>query len=336
MIGNIVSAIGNVFRFHKLKILATTGFFLFFGFLIFPFDDLSDVISAKISEVTNGAYYVHFEDFSVNVIPSIGISMENVMVESQTIPAMKAGHVELSPWILGALTGRQGAAIDAGDVFGGVIVADIREGEKSKSGGERVKAVAINAKDVNLGGLTTFLRDSGIFGLGLQGTASIDTNLSIDPLFDAQPSGTIDLQAAGLTLPAQTFSANMNGAQVPVELSELKLGATKFVGKMENGVLDISELTFGSSREVISGKAKGNFGLQFKQITGRTVTTPGAYDVRVDLTIRKEFVNNSKGSAIGMGLGFLPKPVRETADGFIYAFRVQGQPGQPMPTISPL
>ena len=332
--GQIISAFTGIFKFHKLKILAVFGFALIFGFMIFPFDDLSDVISAKISDATKNNFYVQFEDFGIKLIPSLGVSMENVMIEAPALPAMKAGHLELSPWVLGLVTGKQGGSMDARDLFGGVVAADFREGEKAKSG-ERMQSIAVNAQDVKLQLLTAFLRDSGMFGLNLQGAVNVDSAITVDPVFDKQPSGTIEIQAAGLAVPAQTFTANMNGMPLPVELSELKLGATKLTGKIDNGSIEISDLTFGSAKESLSGKVKGTVGVQFKMGPLRsTVAIPGAYDLRVDLTLRKDLVQSSKGTALGMGLGFLPKPKSETSESYVYAFRVQGEPNAPVPTIT--
>ena len=201
--------ITGIFKFHKMKILATLGFALLFGFILFPFSDLGNVVTAKVSEFTNNTVYLQFDELDVNALPSPGITMGNVLVETTTLPGVKAGELTVKPWILGALTARQGVSVDAIDLFGGAVAADVRDGDKLKSG-ERAKSIAVDAQGIDLPTLTTFLRDGGILNMALQGKVDLSTSLSVDPVFDDQPTGNVAISAAGLAIPSQTMTIAVN------------------------------------------------------------------------------------------------------------------------------
>ena len=44
-----------------------------FIFVLFPFDDLSDLISSQVAKVTNNAVYVQFERLKMSLFPHPGV-----------------------------------------------------------------------------------------------------------------------------------------------------------------------------------------------------------------------------------------------------------------------
>jgi type II secretion system protein N len=321
----------NIFRFHKLKILSIFLFALVFAFIKFPFGDLSDVITAKVSEFSGGQVYLQFDALDVNALPSPGIAMGNVLAETPWAPPMKAEQLRLKPWILGALTARKGGSIDATGVFGGALAADFREGEKMKSGA-RKQSIAIDAQAIDLPNVTTFLRDGGMFNMSLQGKLDLSTQLQVDPVFDEQPSGTVGFTINGLTLPSQTMMIDFNGAAMPLPLPELKLGKTVLAGEMSDGNLNISQFSFGSTNEPLSGQVKGQVAVSFRRENAGVRPVVAGYDLNVDMLVKKEFMA-AYGSRFGIVFGLL-KGKRETPQGTRFAFKAAFKPGMTFPEIT--
>ncbi len=333
----IFTPIKNLFRFHKLKILGVLAFALLFTILIFPYDDLADVATTKISQMTNNNVYLQFDTLELGFFPP-GVSMDNVAIETPTLPSIKASHLAVSPWLAGMLLGKQGAAVDAQSLFGGAVAADYRDGEKVKSG-ERAKNIAVDAKGLKLPALSTFLRDSGLLTLLLQGTADLSTQLMIDPSFETQPNGEVGLKVDNLTLPSQTLQVTMapGSPPMPLPVPELKLGVTKLNAKMQDGSLQIADLAFGND-STLSGRVSGQMAVSFHKTNIGVQPTVGTYDLKVNLKLPKEFVAANEKAGLSLAFAMLPPAARkDTAKGTELAFRIQPPgPGQGVPQITSL
>ncbi|MEK7355078.1 MAG: type II secretion system protein GspN [Bdellovibrionota bacterium] len=328
--GALFGAIGSVFKFHKLKIFFIVVFAAVFGVLTFPYGDLSGILPTVIYEKTGNQIYVQFEDFGLNLFP-LGLSMDEVLAEIPGRAPIEAAHVDASPWILGAVTGKMGASIDAQELFGGAIVADYREGDKAKSG-NRFANVAVDAQGLKLPLITEFLRNSGMASFSLVGAANISTQLQIDAMFKDQPSGDIEATFTGLTVPAQVFNVQVQGGVMQNPIPEVKVGPAKLSAKMSAGRLDITELSFGSSKDSVAGRIKGNIALQVLKDQLGTRPQMGEMDLVVDLTMKKAFLDSDK--SLQLATLLIAQFGREVADGTRYQFRMKMAPGMPLPQFS--
>jgi type II secretion system protein N len=325
-----IEFVRNLIRFHKGKAVLALLFALIFGVLMFPYDDLGDLITTKISDATGGAWYIQFDRMGLGLFPP-GVKTENVSIESSALPTINADSLELTPWIMGAITAKTGLKVDASGLFKGNLSLDYREGEKLKSG-ERAKDVVVRAESLSLPLLTDFLRSGGILNMALQGSLGLDSALNIDPVFDRQPSGDLGLQIAGLQLPSQSFNTQMG----PVQTPSLKLGKVALQAKMGDGKLNIEDLSFGGPNEDMTGKIKGELGIAIRRDAGGVRPQVGAYDLRIDMTVKKSFIDT--GSKTGAGLAFMliEKFKQETPQGVRYAFRVKAtSPAMPPEFLPP-
>ncbi len=332
----ILTPIRNLFRYHKLKMVTVVLFALAFTLLIFPYDDLADLATAKISQLTNNSVYLQFNSLDLGLFPP-GLGMEDVVVETQTLPAVKASRVSVSPLIGSLIVGRPGGSVDAQNLFGGAVAADYHEGEKLKSG-ERMKTIAVDAKGLKLPALATFLRDGNLATLLVQGTLNLSTQMQFDPLFDTQPNGEVGLKIDNFILPSQLVPVSMSpGAPaMQVAMPELKLGLTKLAAKMENGNLQISDFSFGNST-TISGKISGTVGVTFRRSSAGVQPIVGGYDLRVNLKLPPDFARTNQ-QGLGFAYGLMPPAAhKETPQGVELAFRLQPPaPGQGLPQITAL
>jgi type II secretion system protein N len=334
-VSQILSPITSLFKYHKLKILGVLAFAILFTLVIFPYDDLADLATSKISQATNNTVYVQFDSLDLGLMPP-GLAMGNVSVETTTLPAIKASHLAVSPWLSGLIVGKQGGSVDAKGLFGGIVAADFHDGEKSKSG-ERSKNIAIDAKGIKLPELSKFLATGNIASFLLQGTLDLSTQAQVDPLFDTQPSGDMTFKIDGLTLPGQTLHVTMapGSPSMPIALPEVKLGNTKMTAKMVDGSLQIQDLSFGND-STLAGKVTGQLGVTFRKSPTGVQPVVGTYDLRVNLKLPRAFVQANEKAGLSLAFAMLPPAARkETAKGTELAFRVQPPaPGQGVPLIT--
>lgn len=317
----------NIFRFHKLKIFSVFVFAVVFGLLLFPFGDLSDLVTAKVSEATQNRLYVQFDGMGLSLASGLGLEMDNVVIESQQFPSINASTLSVSPWILGALAARKGANVNAEGLFKGNVHVVYREGDKLKSEA-RLQNIDLEAQQVALAALSDFLRSGNIVPISMQGSLDLSTNLAVDPTFGEQPNGTIGMNIAGFTLPSQSFNTQMGPMQSPA----LRLGKVALKAKLAKGRLEIEDMTFGGSKDDLSGRLRGELGLAF-QPDGQGSVRPvvNSYDLRVDLTASKAFMDPTLNPASGLLSGFLGPYKSETPAGTRFAFRVRPpkMPGLP-------
>lgn len=325
----VVQFITNLFRFHKLKFFAVAMFALFFGLIRFPYDDLSDLISSKISEATAGVWYLQFDRLNLAFLPP-GLQMENVLIESARLPTVNAASLKISPWIMGALTAKKGVSVDAEGVFKGHLVLSFKEGETLKSG-DRMQNIDVQANRVALPNLSEFLRDGNMLSLAMQGAMDMTSQLAIDPLFDSQPKGNVGIKIGGFSLPSQSFNTQMGPLQTPT----LKLGNVNLQTKMGDGKLEIEEMNFGTTKDDMNGKLRGELGLTMRRDASGVRPTIGGYDLRIDMTIRKAFMETASKSGAGLAFVMVEKFKSETPQGTRFHFRVKAANAMAPPEFLP-
>lgn len=328
--GAVVAGIGNLFKFHKLKMAAVVFFTAVFGILSFPYGDLSGILPTKIYEWTGNQAYVQFEDFGLNFVP-FGLSMDQVLIEVPGRAPIEAAHIDVSPWILGALTAKTGASVDAQDLFGGLVVADYREGDKTKAG-NRVANVAVDAQGLKIPALMKFARESGMGNLNLLGTMNLSTQMTIDALFGEQPAGDLEATFQGLTFPAQILKIPVAGGQLDQALPEVKIGSGKLTARMGRGTINISDFSFGSVRDSIAGKISGQVGLAIRRDAMGTRPQMENIDLTIDLTMKKALLDSDK--TLQLATLMINQFGRQTPEGTRFQFRMRMAPGQAMPQFS--
>ncbi|MES2965597.1 MAG: type II secretion system protein GspN [Bdellovibrionota bacterium] len=330
--GALVAGLINIFKFHKLKIAATVFFTALFGILLFPLSDLGGVLPATIHAQTGGVY-VQFEQMGLNLFP-FGVSLDQVQVELPGRAPIEAGHIDASPWILGALTAKTGGSVDAQDLFGGIVVADYREGDKAK-GGNRIANIAVDAQGVQLPQLAKFLRDSQMLGLSMLGTVNLSTQAQIDALFGQQPAADIDATFTGFSIPNQTMEISQGPDMPPMKqpIPEIKFGNAKLAAKVGGGNINISEFSFGSAKDSVAGKVRGQIGFTMVKVPNGARPQMGTVDLNIDITMKQSFLD-SDSTIKGIVDGFLQRYGSPTQGGMRYTFNMKQSPGMVLPQFS--
>ena len=87
----------------KLKFLVLVLSSLVFLFVLFPFDDLGDLVSSQVAKISGNSLYVQFEKLKMSIIPQPGVQLDEVFVESARMPALSASEIVITPSISGMI-----------------------------------------------------------------------------------------------------------------------------------------------------------------------------------------------------------------------------------------
>ena len=336
---NILSAFLNLFRFHKLKILTLALSLLGFAVLLFPFNDLSDLVSSKVSQATANQVYVEFERLELNFGLNPGLRMEKALVEGRAFPTVEADSMVISPWFWGLVMFRKGAYIGLDGLFKGFLHINYHEAESLKNG-NRLQNIDIKAEEIALASVNDFLRAYNGLNLGLQGKLGFKSQMAIDPGFTQQPQGTFELSVNNFaaTNPTITFMSDAMGPDGPikvplsVELPPVKLGKVLVRGGLKEGRISLDEVTFGEAKDMLYAKIKGEVYLTIRNLGGQVLPDFANYDLRVDLTMASE-LQTQLGTFLSAVNG-LDSVKKQVSGGYRYPFRIQGRNFASPPNVS--
>ncbi len=317
---------------------------LFFAWL-FPFGDLSDMVTSKVAQATGNQIYLQFETMNLGYLPMPSLSATKVSVETPGLPPLDANWIKISPgwvnlllnaWtIKKAATGDPGASaslmthisgsVAAEGILGGDIDLSLSPGSKGEGGRERSK-VYLALNKMNLADVRKWAELS----VEIQGQVDLATTLQITPDFAAQPEGDLELQVRKFNLPASTVETPMG----PLNMPALTLSNVTLRGRLSNGSLIIEDGSFGGSKDPLNGRIKGQMALRLQPTGAGIQTIFGAYNLTVDLNTSKQIDQDKS-----MSLAFFLFDSAKTAgaNGSKYLFRAQGQGvgvQYPPPTIT--
>ena len=277
LITGFVDSFLNLFRFHKFKIFLT--FFCAFGFglFLFPYDDLSEVVSAKVAELTNEQVFLQFDRLGFQLFPLPALAVENVSVESNFFPKMQASKISLAPSIMGLLTFRPGFNADASDIWGGEIDVELQAGKKLEND-VVMQNIRLEINRVSLAKMNESLE----LPLKIQGTFSGDASLKIDPTFANQPNGDVTVNAKELRFPSGTLPTPYG----PIVIPGMSWTNILLKGQLNAGKFTIEKGDFGSASDLFNGTIRGEIEIKMDvRNTGQISPTFGAYALNVDFNV---------------------------------------------------
>jgi len=244
---------------------------------LFPFGDLSDLISTKISEQTQNQVFLQFSRMHLSFWPP-GITLGVVSVDSPYTGLLNSKELTVAPAItFSNIFGKKyfGTAI-ANGLFNGNLKVSMNPGQKSESGNDRQK-IEIQAEHLNLQELREVVQMPIFFKgrLDLQGSALADLT------FAEQPEAEVLIKADKFELPSQTI----NSAMGPINVPDLRMNSIEIKGHMNGGKLVIDEGRIGSDNDEIHGSVKGDMGIILRN-QGGIQPLLGAYSLDIDLTVK--------------------------------------------------
>jgi type II secretion system protein N len=295
---------------------------LVFIFLLFPFEDLSDLVSARVSKLTSNQVYLQFEKMRLSIFPSPGMAFEDVHVETAMFPAIKAQEIVISPAVSALITQKPAGSVSAKGFLRGNLDVSIKPGGKSDNGVERQKIV-LNAQKLNLGELREMLQ----LPVLIKGNLDVASTTLADLSFQEQPDMDVTLKVERFELPISNVQTPMG----PLTLPEVKLASVELKGRLSAGKFLIENGVIGKDTDELHGTIKGNMDLQIQNRDGSVLAFPGAYSFDIDLSARKSFQDRAN-----LFLSFIDSYKIPTADGARYKFKVNASSIQMPPNISAL
>jgi type II secretion system protein N len=307
---------------QKKRFLLTLLATLVFLFLLFPFGDLSDLVTGQVSKLTQNQVFVQFQDMRISFFPETGLALDQLHLEAASLPPIKAEELVFTPSISSLIFQKPAGAIAAKGILKGEIEASLSPGKKSDNGVER-QQVTIRAQRINL----AELKNLANLPIPMNGTADLNADSQVDLTFQEQPEVEIALKIDKLQIPSFT-------AQTPIgpwPLPELSVSTVELKGRLSAGRFIIETGTVGGASDDLSGTIKGNFGFSILPQGERFIPMMGAYQIDLDLKIRRKLHDQLK-----TALGMLDQYQTPIEDGAALRIRLSGADTINPPSMSQL
>ena len=313
----------DVFKYHKKKILVALMSLVFFGLVLFPYDDLSDVITVQIAKLSNNQVFLQFEHLGLDIFPAPGLNLEEVEISTPTLPPLQVDELTLSPSIAGLLTFKPGFVARASGFMEGDITLKVKSGDKIEEG------VYSQDIDLQVGGLEiSKLKGLIEMPVKLKGKANLMiSSLLVDPTFRDQPDGEVNISSGRIDMPAATVPTPYG----PLSLPAFKWSQIKMKGRISAGKLYIEAAQLGSAKDAFNGQLKGEISVELVRRGANIQPNFGAYKLKLKLN-----VNKTAQQSLGLFLGILDSYKKATLNGASYAVQVSGPRFGVNPNIAPL
>lgn len=319
--------LNNLFRFHKLKILFFLGCVVFFLVTLFPYNDVGDLATGKIYELSNQQVFLQFDQMSVSLIPQPGFTFSKVSVETPLLPTLKADSISLAPSLAGLLSFKPGISAVAEGLFKGRVSLTTRGDEPNKQAVMK-QNIDLTMSSVDVASLVRFFESP----IDLSGQLSGETSGIVDPSFLDQPEAEFDFNIAK----ARLLPSNIPTPIGPIPLPGFEFQSLTVAGNMKAGVIKVEKLNLGSAKDELSAKIAGQ--VDFRMIAGGGQVRPqvGAFDLSIELDLLVS-AEQKLGTYWSILEGQISQYKRSGPDGRkSYAFRVSAPGIGLAPQISPM
>lgn len=308
---------------NKSKIFFLVVSVVLFLFLLFPFDELGDFVSSQVSKVTNNQLFVQFDRMNLSLIP-LGLQLGQVHIEPAAAPSLSMEELVVSPSISGLLSQKPFGSARAVGLLKGDVFVKVSSAPKTEKGNERQR-LEISAKKISL----NQIQQMANLPVNLKGSLNLDTVAMADLTWTEQPEiSEVLININQFELP--TGSINMNGFEISIP--GVKLSQIELKGRMNEGKFYIEQSQIGKPGDEIFGSVKGTWNIEFVNNGGRPVPQFGAYDLQLDLKLKKSF--QEKASSYLLFVDNYKKPL---ADGSAqYKIKLTGQNMIAPPQMTPL
>lgn len=311
-----------LFKNHKGKIFVGIISTLVFLFLLFPFDDLSDLVSVQVSKLSGNTIYLQFQKLKMSLFPQPGLKMESVYFESVNTPAISIQDLKITPSVSGLIYKKPYGQVSAQGLFKGDVDIALGRGSRSEAGAEREK-IEVKAQKVSL----LDLKQLAGLPLVLKGQLNLNSEILADPTWKEQPEMDLNVMIQQFELPPASVPTPMG----PLTLPELKLGQIDLKGKLSGGNFVIEKGQIGKDSDELHGTIKGSLGVQMENRGGLPSPHFGSYSFEVELKVKKSF--QDKASTFLIFLDGYKSPAPE---GALYKFKVSGGNFMMPPSITAL
>lgn len=299
---------------------------------LFPYSDLRAVVATTLSHDMGEGTAIDFDHIALATGFPVALQLENFEFNAPGLPPITADRLVAKPSLSSIFTHAPAGTIIAEGLFKGDVTASLSSGAKLKSGGHR-QDIKADLSGIQLAVLTDALRRAGMMSFNVQGTLDTNTALSIDPQFEDQPEGDVFLQAKTLSIPTVSIPIPNMG---PIQTPSLQLGRVELKGRMAEGKIQVDNFTFGQGKDSLTGRIRGELGLQIKKEDTRAQVIPGAFDLKIELNISKSLMDAMSKTGVALALLMVEKYKTTSGETLKYAFRVRAPSFNSQPVFEPL
>lgn len=280
----IIIAIRFLFA-QKYKLLLFIFLSCFFIFTLFPFSDLNDFISSKISELSGNRVFVQFEEMHLNPFTT-SVQLNKVFVETQQIENLIIEKLSAAPSIIDLIKREPGGHLTAEGLFKGNMDVVIKSAGKTEAGAQR-SSINLVVDKFSLREMKNTLR----LPVPLSGNLNLRSDVTADLALIEQPEGTVTLEIEKFEMPSSSLNIPDMGS---VNLPELNFKKVELKGRMSNGKFTIESGKLGESTDDFSGTVKGEIGLTLQNLGGQVVPQMGTYKLDLNLVAKPAFKDRAQ------------------------------------------
>jgi type II secretion system protein N len=303
----------------KLKILVMLVSVVAFLLVLFPVNDLGDLVSSQVSRLTGNKLFLQFEELKMSAFPSPGVKFEQIFVEAQGIPGVSAQEIRFTPSLGGLISQKPYGTVNAKGLFKGNVQLTVKSGTRSDSGVERQK-IEISAQKLNL----QELRELARLPVMLKGNLDLETIALVDLTFTEQPDMDVNLNISQFELPPSNVMTPMG----PLTLPDLKLSTIEIKGRLAGGKLIIENGQIGKDGDELRGNITGNMEITMANTGGVISPVLGGYTLNIALRTKRNFQDRA-----ALFLSFIDAYKTATPDGSEYKFKVSAASTMVPPSI---
>lgn len=273
----------NVGRFVwsiKGKLIIAVLLIPVFLIYLFPVDDVSDLVTKQVAQVTSNQIYVSFDHMDLGFFPTPSFGFDRFSLEAGPLPPLSIRRLDVNPSLMGLLLGKPDASMTAQGLFRGDVTASIKPGKKLENGAITQK-INIEAQRLNLQEIRQFAN----LPVKLRGSINFKGEGDIEPAFTAQPDVTLDVNSPSFELQPTSVETLMG----PIVLPGLKLGRLSIKGRLSAGQFLIEEGAFGKQGDDLYGTVKGRINVEIRNLGGRIIPVASTYELRFDFAAKDSF-----------------------------------------------
>ncbi len=313
-------------RTHKMKVVFSVIAFVFFLVVLFPFDDLSDVVTEKIAQATHDQIFLRFDHLGIAFLPP-ALEMDNVTLETPFLAAVKASSMTLTPAIGRLLMLQPGVRFSAAALFKGDLTGSV--GMVKKNNHDQVE-FSTKYKNLDLLTISQFFESQW----EVSGKANIVADNGIfDPSLTDPPKAELEVSAENVGLP-NTLPANipiLGGTIIPT----MKFSDVGVKGRLVNRELIIDESNLGGESDPFRGKVKGKLEVDFRQGPGGIYPQMGGYDLSLNIEMDRSFESDLQ-KRLPIVYDQITKYKSVTGKGSRYSLRLRSQNPMNPPEVTPI
>lgn len=274
----LITGFVDIFRFHKLKIAFAFVSFLFFLLVLFPFDDMSDFVTAQVAKMTQNQIFLKFSDPGLSIFPAPGLKLKDVYVETPYAPPLKADALSISPSLSSLLAFKTGVSLDAQSILGGDISMSAYS-SKMKDNNQPSQKISIDAEDLDVQQVSQLAGSPVRF----KGRIGLTSEAEIDLTWKEQPLAKITINGKSIQVPPDTVPTMMG----PLALPDLTFSKLEIEGELKQGKFIIEKGVLGSEQDDLNGTITGEISVSVQNNGGNPTFVPGAYDLKLRLNVRE-------------------------------------------------